>query len=75
MLTTYEKLFCDALDRSIPALSDIDVTFREKGIEAAENQLADYISATLRTDDYFTIPYQDRDNAWCDPDADDLTAA
>ena len=75
MLTTYEKLFCDALDRSIPALSDIDVTFREKGIEAAEKQLADYIRATLRTDDYFTIPYQDRDNVWCDPDADDLAAA
>ena len=75
MLTTYEKLFCDALDRSIPALADIDVTFREKGVEAAEKQLADYIRATLRTEDYFTMPYQDRENAWCDPDADDLTAA
>ena len=75
MLTTCEKLFCDALDRSIPALSDIDVTFREKGIEAAEKQLADYIRTTLRTEDYFTMPYQDRENAWCDPDADDLAAA
>ena len=42
MLTTYEALFCHALDRTIPALSDIDVTFREKGVEAAERQLADY---------------------------------
>ena len=75
MLTTYEKLFCDALDRSIPALSDIDVTFRERGVEAAERQLADYIRATLRTEDYFTMPYGERENVWCDPDADDLAAA
>ena len=75
MLTTYEKLFCDALDRSIPALADIDVTFRKKGVEAAERQLADYVRATLRVEDYFTMPYHDRENAWCDPDADDLAAA
>ena len=75
MLTTYEKLFCDALDSSVPALADIDVTFREKGIEAAERQLADYIRATLRVEDYFTIPYHDRENTWCDPSADELAAA
>lgn len=75
MLTTYEKLFCDALDRSIPALADIDVTFRERGVEAAEHQLADYVRATLRTEDYFTVPYHDRENVWCDPSATELEAA
>ena len=75
MLTTYEKLFCESLDTSIPALADIDRTFRERGVEAAEKQLADYVRSSLRTDAYFTIPYQARDNTWCAPDADDLTAA
>ncbi|MBP3572825.1 MAG: alginate lyase family protein [Clostridia bacterium] len=75
MLTTYEKLFCEALDTSIPALADIDVTFREKGLEAAEGQLADYIRATLRVNDYFTIPYHDRENVWCDPADSELAAA
>ena len=75
MLTTNEKLFCEALDTSIPALGDIDVTFRTKGVEAAERQLADYIRASLRVEDYFTIPYHDRENAWCDPADDELAAA
>ena len=75
MLTTYEALFCHALDRAIPALSDIDVTFRDKGVEAAEKQLADYIRATLRTEDYFTIPYNERENVWCDPADSELEAA
>ena len=75
MLTTYEKLFCEALDTSIPALADIDVTFREKGLEAAEKQLADYVRASLRTEDYFTVPYHDRENVWCDPADSELAAA
>ena len=75
MLTTYEALFCHALDRAIPALSDIDVTFREKGVEAAEKQLADYIRATLRVNDYFTIPYNERENVWCDPADSEIEAA
>ena len=75
MLTTYEKLFCEALDHSIPALADIDVTFRERGVNAAEKQLADYIRAFLRVEDYFTIPYHERENTWCDPDDDDFAAA
>ena len=36
MFTTDEKLFCEKLDRSIPALADIDVTYKEKGLAAAE---------------------------------------
>lgn len=75
MLTTYETLFCDALDPSIPALSDIDLTFRERGVEAAEKQLADYIRATLRGEDYFTLPYHDRKNAWHDSTHAELAAA
>ena len=50
MLTTCEKLFCEALDRRIPELADIDVTFRERGVEAAEKQLADYIRASFDKD-------------------------
>ncbi len=78
MLTTYEALFCEALDRSVPALSDIHVTFRERGVEAAEGQLADYIRASLREEDYFTVPYgnrQDRENVWCSPEDSELEAA
>ena len=75
MLTTNETLFGEALDRSVPALADIDVTFREKGLEAAEKQLADYIRASLRTEDYFTVPYHDRENVWCDPADSELAAA
>ena len=75
MLTTFEKLFCEALDRSIPALTDIDVTFRERGAEAAEKQLADYIRISLRTEDYFTVPYHGRENVWASPDDDDFAAA
>ncbi len=75
MLTTCEKLFCEALDRRIPELADIDVTFRERGVEAAEKQLADYIRASLRTEDYFTIPYHGRENAWSCPGDDDFAAA
>ena len=75
MLTTYETLFCDALDSSIPALSDIDVTYREQGIQAAEKQLADYIRATLRVEDYFTIPYKGRENVRRAPTDSELEAA
>ena len=75
MLTTNERLFCEALDTSIPALAGIDVTFREKGIEAAEKQLADYVRATLRTEDYFTVPFHDRENVWCDPADSEIEAA
>ncbi len=75
MLTTYEKLFCEALDLSVPALAGIDVTFREEGLEAAEKRLADYVRATLRAEDYFTIPYQERENVWASPEDDELAAA
>ena len=45
MLITDEKFYCEELDKSIPALSDIDVTFKEKGALAAEKQLADYLDS------------------------------
>ncbi len=76
MLTTYEKLFCEALDTSIPALADIDVTFRSEGVAAAEKQLADYLRVSLRVEDYFSmLSYHERDNTWCDPDDDDFATA
>ena len=75
MLTTYEKLFCQMLDTSIPALAGIDTTWREQGVAAAERQLADYIRRSLPLKAYFTIPYHERENMWCDPQATDLEAA
>ena len=75
MMTTNQQLFCELLDRSILELSDIDVTFRDRGIEAAEKQLADYIRSTLKTENFFKIPYQPRENAWALPEDDDFAAA
>ena len=75
MLTTNHQLFCELLDKSIPALADIDVTFGERGTAAAEKQLADYIRATLRSEDFFKIPYQPKENEWILPEDDDFAAA
>ena len=75
MLTTYEKLFCQMLDTSIPALAGIDTTWREQGVAAAERQLADYIRRALPLKNYFTIPYHERENMWCDPQATDFEVA
>ena len=75
MMTTNQQLFCELLDRSIRELSDIDVTFRDRGIEAAEKQLADYIRSCLKTENFFKIPYQPRENAWALPEDDDFAAA
>ena len=75
MFTTDEKLFCEKLNTSLPGLEGIDVTFKEKGLAAAEKQLADYIRATLRPQDYFKIPYYERENAWALGSDDDFAAA
>ena len=56
MFITDEKFFCEKLDRSIPALADIDVTYREKGLEAAEKQLADFVRGYLQPEKYFRRP-------------------
>ena len=63
-ITTDEKLFCEMLDTSYPGLAGIDVTYTEKGLAAAEKQLADAIRANLNTDTYFTAPPLPRENEW-----------
>ncbi len=75
MFTTDEILFCEKLDRSIPRLADIDVTYKEKGLAAAEKQLADYVRESLRPQDYFKIPYYERENSWALDSDDDYAAA
>ncbi len=62
--TTDEELFCTLLDTKYAGLEGIDKTFAEKGLEAAEKQLADAIRANLDTKRYFTIPPLPRENEW-----------
>ncbi len=64
MLITDEKFFCETLDSSIPALSDIADTYKNKGLAAAEKQLANYVRDVLDPETYFKLPYYDRENAW-----------
>ena len=75
MFLTDERLFCEELDTSIPALKDIAETFKNKGTEAAEKQLADYVRGAMRPNDYFKIPYYERENAWARSTDDDFAAA
>ena len=75
MLITDEKFFCEKLDRTIPALSDIDVTYKEKGLDTAEKQFADFIRGYLQPEKYFRMPYYGRENIWARKDEDDFQAA
>ena len=75
MLITDERFFCEELDRSISGLENIDETFREKGLCAAEKQFCDFIRGYLRPDMYFKSPYYGRENAWARRDEDDYAAA
>lgn len=64
MLITDEKFFCEELDTSVNGLKEIDKVFREKGLEAAEKQLADHIRSILRPSEYLRIPRYDWDSDW-----------
>ncbi len=64
MLITDEKFFCETLDTTIPELSNISETFKTKGLEAAEKQLADYVRKAVDPETYFKTPYYGRENAW-----------
>ena len=75
MLISDEKFFCQELDRSYAQLKNIDVTFKEQGVAAAEAQLADFVRSFMRPDDYFKIPYYERENAWALGTDDDFAAA
>ena len=56
MFISDEKFFCEKLDRSIPQLSDIHISYREKGLAAAEKQFADFVRGYLTPDKYFRRP-------------------
>ena len=59
MLITDEKFFCEELDSSIPALSDITDTYKTKGLAAAEKQFCDYLRNILPdiAEKYLSMPY------------------
>lgn len=76
MLITDERFFCHALDEnSDPALKGISDTYKEKGLDAAEKQLCDFVRSFMRPNDYFKIPYYERENAWALDSDDELAAA
>ena len=75
MLITDERFFCEELDPTVKGLEGIDVTFREKGLCAAEKQLADFIRGFLRPDDYLKTPLYDFDSHWVFMGKDMLAAA
>ena len=76
MLITDEKFFCEALDEvNYPALAGIGANFKNNGLAAAEKQLCDFVRSFMRPDDYFKIPYYERENAWALGADDDFAAA
>ena len=75
MLITDERFFCCELDESFAGLEGIGVTFKEKGLAAAEKQLGDFVRANMRADDYFKTPYYARENAWYHKGEDDYAVA
>ncbi|MBQ9116584.1 MAG: alginate lyase family protein [Clostridia bacterium] len=75
MLITDEKFFCSELDTSVEGLNGIDNTYRTDGLAAAEKQLADFVRANMRSEDYFKTPYYARENAWYHPGEDDYAVS
>ena len=75
MYITDQKFFCEEILRDHAALADIDKTYLEKGLVAAEKQLADFVRGFMRPDDYFKIPYYERENVWALDSEDDFAAA
>ena len=75
MYISDERFFCSELDLTIDGLGGIDVTFKEKGLEAAEAQFGDFIRGYLKPEMYFRMPYYGRENAWARKDEDDFRAA
>ena len=43
MYITNDRFFCEELSSEYPELKHIGTTYREKGLEAAEKQLADFV--------------------------------
>ena len=49
MLITDNKFYREEINTAIPELSDIGAVYTEKGLEAAEKRLADYVRAVATT--------------------------
>jgi len=76
MLITDEKFFCEVLDTvNYPALAGIGDVYRNEGLAAAEKQLCDFVRDFMRPNEYFQIPYYERENAWALGSDDDFAAA
>ena len=75
MYITDERFFCEEISGDYPELASIAQTYRENGLEAAEKQLADFVRGFMRPDDYFKIPYYERENEWALASDDDFAAA
>lgn len=75
MYITDERFFCSELSSEYPGLSEIGRTYTEKGVKAAEKELADFVRSFIKPDDYFKIPYYERENLWALDSDDDFAAA
>ena len=71
MFITDERFFCEELDTSVKGLEGIDENYKNNGLASAEKQLADFVYANMRSDDYFKTPYYERENAWYHKGEDD----
>ena len=75
MFITDKRFFCEEINTGIPELRDIAHTYENRGLAAAEKQLADYVRRTAEPDVYFGIPYYTRENAWAYSYEDDKAVA
>ncbi len=75
MYITDDRFFYEEFSSDYPALANIGQTYRENGLIAAEKQLADFVRGFMRPNDYFKIPYYERENAWALASDDDFAAA
>jgi len=75
MYISDKRFFCEELSSDYPELKNIGETYLQNGLEAAEKQLADFVRGFMKPEDYFKIPYYERENAWALSSDDDFAAA
>ena len=75
MFITDKKFFCEEINTDIPELRNIAFTYENKGLAAAEKQLADYVRQAATPGAYFRVPYYARENEWAYPYEDDKAVA
>ena len=76
MLINDKRFYCTELDESFDGLGGIGDTFKEKGVAAAEKQLAEVVRRTVRAEEYLAkVPYYERENAWYHRGEDDYAVS